>query len=77
MQAVDGVLDADVLVADDGRVQLERLLHVRIEVFLRERQLRRRHGRVFVGRDVLDGHEDRPVGVGADLEVATALALVA
>src|SRR5687768_3268208 len=38
-QAVDGVPDADLLVTEDLRDELERLLHLELEVLLRERQL--------------------------------------
>ncbi len=56
--------------------ELERLLHLGVEVLLGERQLgRRQRGRVD-RRDVVGVHQDRPVGVRADLEVAAVLALV-
>ena len=45
-QPVDRVLHTDGLIADDLRHQLERDLHLRIEVVLRERQLGRRQRRL-------------------------------
>ena len=76
-QAVDRVTDPDPLVAEDVRDELERLLHLELEVLLRERQLGRREGRFGDRGDLVGVHQDRPVGVRADLHVAAVLALVA
>ena len=75
-QPVDRVADADPLVAEDVGNELEGLLQLRVEVVLGERQLGRRERRGLDRRDVVGLHEDRPVGVRADLEVAAVLALV-
>ena len=75
-QAVDRVLHADRLVADDLGHQLERELHLRVEVLLGERQLGRRERRLLDRRDVVGVEHDRPVRVGADLEARALLALV-
>ena len=75
-EAVDGVLHADRLVADDLGHQLERVLHLRVEVGLRERELRRRERGLLDRRDLLRVVEDRAVGVRADLEADAVLALV-
>ena len=75
-QAVDRVLHADGLVADDLRHQLERDLHLRVEVVLREGQLGRGQRRLLDRGDLLGVHHDRAVGVGADLEPGSLLALV-
>ena len=75
-QAVDGVADADPLVAEDVGYELERLLNLELEVVLGERQLRRRQRGRRDRRDVVRLHKDRPMGVRADLEVAAVLALV-
>ena len=74
--AVDRVLHADGLVADDLRHQLERDLHLRVEVVLRERQLGRAQRRLLDRRDLVGVEHDRAVGVGADLEAGALLALV-
>ena len=76
-QAVDGVTDADPLVAEDVRDELEGLLHLELEVLLGERQLGRRQLRLGDRGDLVGVHQDRPVGVRADLHVAAVLALVA
>ena len=73
---VDRVLDADRLVADDRRHQLERLLHLQVEVLLRERELGRRERRLLDRRQVLGVVQDRAVRVRADLEPRPVLALV-
>ena len=75
-QAVDRELHARLLVADDLGEQLERILELRVEVVLGERQHRRRERRFGDRRDVVGVHEDRPVGVRADLELVAVLALV-
>ena len=75
-QAVDRVLHADRLVADDLRHQLERVLHLLVEVVLRERQLRRRQRGGLDRGDVVGVVQDRPVGVRADLQSDAVLALV-
>ncbi len=74
--AVDGVLHAHFLIAHDLGHQLEGVLHLELEVGLRERKLGRRQRGPFDGRDVFRVVQDRPVRVGADLEVASGLALV-
>ena len=75
-EAVDRVLDPDRLVVQHLRDQLERVLHLLLEVLLRERELRRRKRRLLVRRNLLGVVEDRTVGVRADLEPAPVLALV-
>ena len=75
-EAVDRVLHADRLVADDLRHQVEGVHHLRIEVGLRERELGGRQRRLLDGGDLLRVVEDRAVGVGADLEPDAVLALV-
>ena len=75
-QAVDGVADADPLVAEDVGDELQGLLQLELEVLLGERQLRRGQGRGRDRGDVVGFHEDRPMRVRADLEVAAVLALV-
>ena len=75
-ESVDGVLHADVLVADDLGHQLERVLHLRLEVGLRERELGRRERGLLDRGDLLGVVQDRPVRVGADLEADAVLALV-
>ena len=75
-QAVDRVLDADRLVADDLRHQLERVLHLLREVVLGERELGRRERRLLDRGDLVGVVQDRAVRVGADLEPAAVLALV-
>ena len=75
-QAVDRVLDADALVADDLRHQLERVLHLEREVVLGERELGRRQRRLLDRGDLARVVEDRAVGVRADLEAGAVLALV-
>ena len=75
-EAVDGVLLADLLVAEDLREELEGVLELRVEVVLGERELRRREGGLLVGRDRLRVVQDGPVGVRADLESDAVLALV-
>ena len=75
-QPVDRVLDPDRLVVQHLGNQLERVLHLLLEVLLRERQLGRRERRLLVRRDLLGVVEDRAVGVRADLEPAPVLALV-
>ena len=75
-QAVDRVLHADRLVADDLRHQLERVLHLLHEVVLGERELGRRERGLLDGGDLVGVVQDRPVRVGADLEPAAVLALV-
>ena len=62
------VLDPDGLVADDLRHQLERLLHLRREVLLRERELGRCQRRLLDGGQVVRVVQDRAVRVRADLE---------
>ena len=64
------------LVAQDVGHQLERLLELRVEVLLGERQLGRRQRRLLDRGDVVGVHQDRPVRVRADLHVAAVLALV-
>ena len=66
----------DRLVADDLGEELERVLELGVEVLLGERQHRRREGGRGDRRDVVGVHEDRPVGVRADLEAGPVLALV-
>ena len=56
--------------------EFEAVLHLELEVLLRERELGRRQGRLRDRRDVVGVHEDRSVGVRADLQVASVLALV-
>ena len=73
---VDRVLDADRLVADDRRHQLERVLHLEGEVLLRERELGRRERRLLHRGQVLGVVQDRPVRVRADLQAGALLALV-
>ena len=75
-QAVDRVLHAHALVAHDLRHQLERILHLLVEVGLGERQLGGREGRLLDRGDLLRVVQDRPVRVGADLEADAVLALV-
>ena len=75
-QAVDRVLDADRLVAEHLRDELERVLELELEVLLRERQLGRRERRLLDRRDLVGLVEDRPVRVRADLEPLPVLALV-
>ena len=75
-QPVDRVLHADGLVADDLGHQLERLLHLQLEVGLRERQLGRRERRLLDRGDLVGVVEHRAMRVGADLEAAALLALV-
>ena len=67
----------DPLVAEDVRDELEGLLHLELEVLLGERQLGRRQLRFGDRRDLVGVHQDRPMRVRADLEVAAVLALVA
>ena len=74
--AVDRVLHADALVADDLGHQLERDLHLRVEVLLGERQLGRRQRRLLDRRNLVGVQRDRAVRVGADLETGALLALV-
>jgi len=57
-QAVDRVLHADLLVADDLGHQLQGVLHLRVEVLLREGELRGREDRLLDRRDVLGVVED-------------------
>ena len=71
------VADPDPLVAEDVRDELEGLLHLELEVLLGERQLGRRQLRFGDRGDLVGVHQDRPVGVRADLHVAAVLALVA
>ena len=66
----------DRLVADDLGHQLERVLHLRLEVRLRERELGRRQRGLLDRRDLLRVVEDRAVRVRADLEADAVLALV-
>ena len=73
---VDRVLDADALVADDLRHQLERVLELRREVLLRERELGGRERRFLDRGQVLGVVQDRAVRVRADLERGSVLALV-
>ena len=75
-QAVDRELHADRFVADDLGEELEGVLELRVEVVLGERQHRRRQRGRRDRRDVVGVHEDRAVGVRADLEAAAVLALV-
>ena len=75
-QAVDRVLHADRLVADDLRHQLERVLHLLVEVGLRERHLRRRQRGGLDRGDLLGVVQDRPVRVRPDLQADAVLALV-
>ncbi len=75
-EAVDRVLHADGLVADDLRHQVERVHHLGVEVGLRERELGGRERRLLDGRDLLGVVEDRAVRVRADLEPDAVLALV-
>ena len=74
--AVDRVLHPDGLVADDLGHELERLLHLGVEVVLREGQLGRAEGRLLDARDVVGVQGDRAVCVGTDLEARPLLALV-
>ncbi len=74
-EAVDGPSDPDRLIGEDVGHQLERPLHLRGEVLLGERELRRRR-RLFERRDVVGVHEDRAVRVRADLQLGSTLALV-
>ena len=76
-QAVDRVADADPLVAEDVRDELEGLLHLELEVLLGERQLGRRQLRFGDRGDLVGVHQDRPMRVRADFHVAAVLALVA
>ena len=69
-------LIADALVAEDVGHQLERLLHLQVEVVLGERQLGGRQRRRLDRGDVVGVVQDRPVGVGADLQAGAVLALV-
>jgi hypothetical protein len=74
--AVDRVLHPDGLVADDLGHQLERMLHLLLEVGLRERELGGRERGFLDRRDLLGIVQDRAVRVGADLEAGPVLALV-
>ena len=74
--AVDRVLHAHRLVADDLGHQLQRVLHLLLEIDLGERKLRRRERCLLHGWQVVRVVEDRSVRVGADLEVAPGLAFV-
>ncbi|CAB4760560.1 unannotated protein [freshwater metagenome] len=74
--AVDRVLLADALVADDLGHELERMLVLQVEVVLGERELGGREGCLGVRGDLVDAVEDRAVGVGADLEAGAVLPLV-
>ena len=69
-QPVDGVLHAHVLVADDLGHQLQRMLHLLLEVGLGEGELGRREGRLLDRGDLVGIVQDRAVGVGADLQPA-------
>ena len=75
-QAVDRELLPDGFVADDLGEELEGVLELWIEVLPRERKHRRREGGRRDRGDVVGIHEDRPVGVRADLEAAPVLPLV-
>jgi hypothetical protein len=76
-QPVDGVADLGALVAEELGHELERLLELRVEVVLGERQLGGGELALLDGGDVLRVPEDGAVGVGADLHVRAVLALVA
>ncbi len=75
-ESVDGVADADRLVAQQFGHQLEGVLELGVEVVLGERHLGRREGRLLDRGDLPGLDDDRAVGVGADLQVAAVLALV-
>ena len=75
-EAVDGVADADLLVAEQLRHELERLGQLRVEVVLGEGELGGGERRLLVGGDVARGDDYRAVGVRAHLHVASVLALV-
>jgi hypothetical protein len=75
-EAVDRVLHADGFVADDLGHELERVLHLRVEVGLREWELGRREGRLLDRGDLLGVVEDRAVGIRADLEADPVLSFV-
>jgi hypothetical protein len=62
-QAVDRVLDAHRLVAQDLRHQLEGVLHLLDEVVLRERQLRGGERGLLDRGDLVGVVQDRPVRV--------------
>ena len=74
--SVDGVLHADGLVAHDLRHQLQRVLHLLLEIALRKGELGRRERGLLDRRQVLRVVKNRAVRVGADLQVAARLALV-
>ena len=74
--SVDGVLHADRLVTHDLGHELQRVLHLLLEVRLREGELCRGERCLLDRRQVLRVVEDRPVGVRPDLEVAAGLPLV-
>jgi len=75
-QPVDGVAHPGAGPVQDVAEQLERLLHLRVEVLVGERELggRERGGRDR--RDVVGVDQDRAVRVRPDLQVGAALALV-
>ena len=73
-QAVDRV--ADLGLAEHVH-QVDGLFELLVEIVGSERQLGRRQRRLLVGGDVVGVHEDRSVGVRADLHRAGGLALVA
>src|ERR1019366_49287 len=72
----DGVANADFLVAQELRHQLQGVLELGVEVVLGEGHLGGREGGLFNGGDLVGRDDDRTVRVGADFEVAAVLALV-
>ena len=75
-QAVDRVADPGALDGQDLGDQLARVLHLHVEVLGGERQLGGGELGLLERGDLVGGHQDRPVRVGADLHVAAVLPLV-
>ena len=73
-QAIDRV--ADLGIAEHVH-QLDRLLHLGVEVVVGEWQFGGAERGLGIARDVVGAHQDRPVGVAAHLHRARRLALVA
>ena len=76
-QPVDRVAHLGAVGAEQVGHQLVGLLELRVEVVVGERQLGRGQLRLVDRGDVLGLHQDRAVGVGADLHVGAVLTLVA
>ena len=75
-QTVAGVLLSNCFVTDDVRHEFHRVLVLKIEIFLRERHLRRRQGGLLDRRNLTRLIQDRAVRVRADLQTGSVLPLV-